>query len=268
MSQQQHGHDQGHHEEHKHFIMPTSMAIKIWLALLLGTFITVAVSRFDFGAFNFFIAMLVASIKAALVCLFFMGLKYDKKESSVIFFTSFLFVAIYFILTGADLLTRNEPKTLPPIVSTMNAPSKFKKPWNETAEIKAHGKVIFEQQCVMCHGVTGEGNGPAAGGLNPKPRNFTQATGWKNGHKSTEIFTTLTKGLNSMPAFGSLPAEDRWSLVHYVTAFGPASEKASAADFAKLGIDPNKEDAGGGAEKSISVDQAIEAIATDGKKSN
>ena len=36
----------------------------------------------------------------------------------------------------------------------------------------AKAKEIFVQRCVACHGATGEGDGPASGSLNPKPRKF------------------------------------------------------------------------------------------------
>ena len=38
----------------------------------------------------------------------------------------------------------------------------------------AKGKVLFEQNCVSCHGATGEGNGPVGATLNPPPRNFVK----------------------------------------------------------------------------------------------
>jgi mono/diheme cytochrome c family protein len=37
----------------------------------------------------------------------------------------------------------------------------------------AEAKKIFEQRCVLCHGAKGLGDGQAAAGLNPKPRNYT-----------------------------------------------------------------------------------------------
>ena len=37
------------------------------------------------------------------------------------------------------------------------------------------GKVVFMTYCVLCHGVTGEGNGRAARVHNPRPANFTQS---------------------------------------------------------------------------------------------
>lgn len=37
----------------------------------------------------------------------------------------------------------------------------------------AAGKKVYTQYCVSCHGATGQGNGPAAAALNPKPRDLT-----------------------------------------------------------------------------------------------
>ena len=37
----------------------------------------------------------------------------------------------------------------------------------------AAGKAKYDQNCVVCHGATGKGDGAAAASLNPKPRNFT-----------------------------------------------------------------------------------------------
>ena len=34
------------------------------------------------------------------------------------------------------------------------------------------GKAVFTQNCAVCHGATGKGDGAAAAGLNPKPANF------------------------------------------------------------------------------------------------
>src|SRR5690242_19051138 len=36
----------------------------------------------------------------------------------------------------------------------------------------ARGQQLYQKYCVICHGATGEGNGPAAMMLDPRPRNF------------------------------------------------------------------------------------------------
>ena len=39
----------------------------------------------------------------------------------------------------------------------------------------AAGKAVFLQNCALCHGPEGKGDGPAASGFNPRPANFTEA---------------------------------------------------------------------------------------------
>jgi caa(3)-type oxidase subunit IV len=254
-------------EKSHHHILSNSMAFKIWGLLIVLTFVTVAVAQVDLGALNFAVAMLVASVKASLVCMFFMGLKYDHKENTVIFSTSFIFLTIFMILTFGDLLTRGEVywdmkgSPIPEGAVAQVSKSKFEKAWVASPELIAHGKEQFQNQCVVCHGAQGEGNGAAAAGLNPKPRNFTKADNWKNGRKPSQIFGTLTKGLNTMPAFGTLPPDDRWALAHYVRSLGPhESEKDSSEDLKKIGIDPSKADGGGGGEKSIPIGLSVELM--------
>jgi mono/diheme cytochrome c family protein len=139
--------------------------------------------------------------------------------------------------------------------------SKYEKPWISSPELITQGKELFAAQCVTCHGAGGEGNGIAAAGLNPKPRNFTKAENWKNGRKPSNLFATLTKGLNTMPAFGSLPSDDRWSLTHYVRTLGPhEGENDSSDDLKKVGVDPTGAGGGSMAEKQIPIDVAIDLI--------
>ncbi len=262
MADHQHGnHDHGQGEHHEHHVLADSTAMKVLVTLLFLTIITVAVSRVDLGPLNFTVALLIAIVKATVVGLWFMGLKYDKKENALIFVSSFLFLAIFIVLTGTDLLFRGDVYVKKGDLEAKGGKSRFKKAWVSTPEILAHGKAQFEQQCASCHGAAGKGDGAAAAGLNPKPRNFTVGEGWKNGRKPTGVFKTLTQGLNQMPVFSSLPADDRWALSHYVLSLGPKAEVDTAADFAALKIDPSKDEAGEEAKKSISIDLAIERLA-------
>jgi caa(3)-type oxidase subunit IV len=261
---QQNEHSTGGDGAGHHHILSTSLAIKVWSTLIFLTFLTVAVAQIDLGAWNFTVAMVVASIKAALVCIFFMGLKWDHRENAVIFSTSIIFMSIFMILTFSDLLTRGDVYVKGSIIPegmVTQAKSKFKKPWVSTPELIAHGKEQFQAQCVTCHGAEGHGDGAAAAALNPKPRNFTApATEWKNGRKPSQIFGTLTKGLGGMPSFSSVPTDDRWALVHYVHSLGAATPTDSPEDLAKIGIDPNKEDGGGSVEKAIPIGLAIDEM--------
>lgn len=58
-----------------------ALYMKVFIALLVLTVITVAVSRVDFGTWNVVIAMLVASVKAMLVAVVFMHLSHEDKST-------------------------------------------------------------------------------------------------------------------------------------------------------------------------------------------
>jgi cytochrome c oxidase subunit 4 len=100
-----HNDTDGHDHDEPH-ITPLPIYLGVWGALVVLTAFTVIVSRFDFGSANTIVAMIVATIKATLVALFFMHLLYDNKLNLVILMASFLFVAVFFTPTLIDLATR------------------------------------------------------------------------------------------------------------------------------------------------------------------
>ena len=265
-NQHSNDHDKKHSDHSHHYILPDSKAIKVGAALLFLTAVTVWVSTIDLGEFNFFVAMLVACVKATLVGAIFMNLAKDRRENAVIFLTSFMFLAIFILFTVTDIFFRGDVYQRPPIAAAGSAGtvSKLKKPWVSTPDLVAKGKEQFTAQCVACHGSHGMGDGPAAGSLNPKPRNFTVDAGWKNGRKPSQVFKTLKEGIpgSGMASFSTLGVDDRWALVHYVRSLAPQAPEDTAADLAKIGMDPTKEDGGGGVqEKSIPVEIAMERLA-------
>ncbi len=257
------------HGHGSHYILPDSVAMKTLLALGVLTAVTVGLSFVHLGPFNFIIGMIVATIKAFLVCSIFMNLKHDDKANSFIFGSGFLFLGIFFFLTAPDALFRGDvyvdgkPLTMP-----VKGVSKFKKAWEPTPELVAHGKAIFAQNCVSCHGEAGKGDGVAAGALNPKPRNFTVDAAWKNGRKPSQIFKTLKEGIagGGMASFATLPAEDRWALAHFVASLGPNVLKSEAADYAAIGFDPTKESSGSDEAPSVPVEFAMKKIADEAAK--
>jgi len=96
---------QAQHTEH---ILPLRVYFAVFAALLVLTAITVWIAGFHFGPFNLVVAMAVAAVKASLVALFFMHLKYDNKLYLTIFITSIAFLAIFIVLTMFDTLTRGK----------------------------------------------------------------------------------------------------------------------------------------------------------------
>ena len=64
--------------------MPVRTYILVFLALLVGTWLTVAAAGQDFGAFNTVVALTIAITKATLVILFFMHVKYSGRLVQVV----------------------------------------------------------------------------------------------------------------------------------------------------------------------------------------
>ena len=89
-----------------HHIVPIKTYLKVFIALLFLTFITVALAKVDFGSMNIVVALLIASSKAALVFLWFMGLKYQDWMNRVIVISSLFFVILLGALVAADVWSR------------------------------------------------------------------------------------------------------------------------------------------------------------------
>ena len=81
----------------------------------------------------------------------------------------------------------------------------------------ARGKELFAINCQMCHGVTGEGNGPIAAFLTKfKPANLTSPL--IKAFPDGQIFITITNGVpERMPPLNeNLTVSERWDVVNYV----------------------------------------------------
>ena len=97
--QADHGHDDAHHPH----AVPLGLLIGVFAVLLFFTFITVAVTEFDFGyRMNLLVAMVVALIKAVLVGLYFMHLRWDAPLNGFILVASLLFVTLFIVATLTD----------------------------------------------------------------------------------------------------------------------------------------------------------------------
>jgi mono/diheme cytochrome c family protein len=118
--------------------------------------------------------------------------------------------------------SEDAPRPIPPA-----AFASLKNPLPPTPDNLAKGKALFDANCAVCHGSAGQGNGPAAASLNPKPMNFT-----------TPIHTLLPDGYwfwriskgggvppfsaagSAMPPWeGSLSEEQRWLVILYEHTF-------------------------------------------------
>jgi cytochrome c oxidase subunit 4 len=96
------------HTETHHHVLPLKVYFGVAAALLAFTVITVVVAQFHFGEFNLLIAMVVAVIKATLVALYFMHLRYDNRIYAVVFVGSLMFLAVFITFTMLDTLRRGD----------------------------------------------------------------------------------------------------------------------------------------------------------------
>ena len=97
-AQEQHGDDHpivGH-------LVPMSILVWTTVALLFLAVVTVAVRYVDVGEFNIVIAIGIAVLKATLVALFFMHLKWDRPFNQIVFVACMAFVILLIVLTVLD----------------------------------------------------------------------------------------------------------------------------------------------------------------------
>ena len=97
-------------------------------------------------------------------------------------------------------------------------------PWVAPPEAKSvknpvkgigNAKKTAETNCVMCHGASGKGDGPAAAALPPpKPADWTSDKLAKE--TDGEIFWKITNGRGAMPPWKHLPEKERWEVVNYI----------------------------------------------------
>jgi cytochrome c oxidase subunit IV len=86
---------------------PLKMYFTIWIALLIGTALTVFAARLDLGPFNAAVALTIATVKATLVVLFFMHVKdASEKLIKLVVISAVFFLLILLALSMTDYATR------------------------------------------------------------------------------------------------------------------------------------------------------------------
>ncbi len=86
------------------------------------------------------------------------------------------------------------------------------------------GRVVYMKNCMHCHGVAGDGNGPTAKYLNPRPRDFRlgilkfTSTTPKDRASREDILRTVTHGIPGtyMPSFLLMIEDEKTAVVEYV----------------------------------------------------
>ncbi|MBC8338461.1 MAG: c-type cytochrome [Alphaproteobacteria bacterium] len=130
---------------------------------------------------------------------------------------------------------------------TVQAASKPSQPMPEaTEDFVEKGRGVYLGRCSFCHGLLGDGEGPAAKYLDPRPRDFTLGTfkfrTTQSGQLPTDadLFRTVSRGLpgTAMQSFDSdlfkngLSETERWQVIAYIKTF--------AQEFKDPELDPVK----------------------------
>ena len=101
--------------EHEHaavHVASIKLLVVVWIALMIGTWLTVAASNVDLGPLNIWIGLAIATGKAALVALYYMHLRWDKPFNAFVFLGAFLFLALFIGIAMMDS-AQYEPLMIP-----------------------------------------------------------------------------------------------------------------------------------------------------------
>lgn len=100
-------------------------------------------------------------------------------------------------------------------------------PLQPTADVLAHGKFVYDNVCITCHGARGAGDGTLTA-LFPKPPSLMtqKVRDWPDG----QIFHRPMRGQGSMPSHArQLDQRDIWSVVLYIRKLQQEEPVAPAA---------------------------------------
>jgi mono/diheme cytochrome c family protein len=121
-------------------------------------------------------------------------------------------------------------------------------------EVLIQGREAYMLYCVGCHGEKGDGKGPAAEFLEPKPRDFTRgiykfvSTSAGDLARDEDLLRTINRGLHgsSMPAWNLIDRQTQAALVAYLKSFSDFYAEGEQGDALPVPPDPWKFDPAGG----------------------
>lgn len=118
----------------------------------------------------------------------------------------------------------------------------------KSQDLLPRGKQVYFRRCVGCHGEKGDGKGPSARFLNPKPRDFTSGTfkfrsttGGANSLPSDEdLFITVSHGLwgTAMPPWYEISAQERLAVIQFIKTFSGRWKNEKPGDAIQIPEEP------------------------------
>ena len=99
----EHSHDGGAHDDGQvGHLVPIRLLVVAGAGLLILTWITVLSAGIDLGEMNIYIALAIAVLKATIVGLFFMHLRWDRPFNGIVFVAAVVFVGLFLALAITD----------------------------------------------------------------------------------------------------------------------------------------------------------------------
>jgi cytochrome c oxidase subunit 4 len=89
-----------------HQVVSVRLYAAIFIALLILTVTTVAISKVELGEFNFIAAMTIAVVKAMLVVMFFMDVRRSSSLTKLFVVAGFFWMAIMLVFLVSDYISR------------------------------------------------------------------------------------------------------------------------------------------------------------------
>lgn len=112
--------------------------------------------------------------------------------------------------------------TMPEAMTMEEAGKVYLNPLRRTEAVLERGRHIFNNNCIVCHGPGGQGDGY----IIPKyPRPPSLVSDKLRTYPDGKIYFIMTRGQNLMSSYaGQIKQEDRWAVVHYIRALQRANK--------------------------------------------
>ncbi len=88
-----------------------------------------------------------------------------------------------------------------------------KNPLDQATGLKL-GQPLFQENCVICHGKAGKGDGEASAAMKPRPKPLADKA--VQAQTDGELFWKISEGREAMPGWKSISEKERWALVHHI----------------------------------------------------
>lgn len=183
------------HQPHGHHVMSLRGLLLVLFALVAFTGLTVYTAKeWQLGLLgNASLAIVIATVKCTLVCMFFMHLRYDNHFYSVVLLSCLSLLVIFLFFSMVDLGTRDRVDPLRatltvPIPQDMVGKARFGDP------ALAEGRSAYAANCAQCHGADGLGVKGLGSALVVAVKDSRVSTPFMSGRSDLQLVEFIKKG--------------------------------------------------------------------------